>query len=220
MAGIRYQLVNPESWQTKLTAGGLRGQTTLILKELIAAHPAGLTSAEITDLVKDTMVTRQPVERVVGFYLSIWKKAGHIRPSSVAVTPGAEESALQATIERSPGPSAQQKEAVSFIPVSQDSPEEEDEDGDNEDEDNGEEEEEDEAELQETLSKTEKMRDAVLAIVAKVPGADTDEIVSTLNDHWRTGTTRKQVNDCLLKMAKSDEIRRQEQGGFYLPSLV
>ena len=223
MAGIRYQLVDPEAWKVKLAAGGLRGQTTLILKELIAAHPAGLTSAEISEAIKDTLVTRQPVERVVGFYISVWKKAGHIRPSTVAVTPTAEDSALQATINRSSGPTAEQKAAVEFVPVSENPSEDEDEDEDIADEDedeDGEEAEEDENELQDTLSKTEKMKDAILAIVTKVPGVDTDEIISTLNDHWRAGTTRKQVNDCLLKMAKADEIRRQEQGGFHIPSMA
>jgi hypothetical protein len=215
MAGSRYVLTDPDAWQVKLSSGGLRGQTTLILKELIAAHPSGLTSAEVTELIKDRIVTRQPVERVVGFYFSVWKKAGHIRQLSSNVAPDAEDATIQAAIGRSPGPNAEQSAAVEFIPAD---PDEDDEDLEENDEEDDDDEEDDE--LLDTLSKTEKLHDAILAVIDKNSGANNDDIITILNEHWRTGTARKQVNDTLLKMAKADTIRRHEKGGFYIPTTV
>jgi len=217
MAGQRYQLKDVEAWKVKLKGGGLRGQTSLILKALIDAHPSGLTIAEVSELVKDEMVTRQPVDRVVGFYFSTWKKAGHL-VSTIGTTtpPAAEGDRVREVVDRP---------VRTFTPVeSEDEAEEEEdedeEEEDEEDEDNGEVEEAEENELQNTLAKTEKMKDAILAIIAAVPNVAGEEIINTLQEHWRTGTTRKSINDCLHRMTRADEIRRQEQGGYLLPEMV
>lgn len=69
----------------ELTAKG----TAQLINEEIGAQPAlvagalknmgGATAAEIADKIDKKLETRQPVMRVVGFYLTTWKKDGLVR---------------------------------------------------------------------------------------------------------------------------------------------
>lgn len=69
----------------ELTAKG----TAELINEEVGAQPALVagalktagkaTAAEIADKIDKKLETRQPVMRVVGFYLTTWKKAGLVR---------------------------------------------------------------------------------------------------------------------------------------------
>jgi hypothetical protein len=52
-----------------------RGQAALVL-EALATAPGPQTIAEITESIKDNLVTRQDPERVVAYYITMFKKSG------------------------------------------------------------------------------------------------------------------------------------------------
>lgn len=67
----RYELNESELGEQKF-----KGQAALVVRSLLDRHPQ--TAQEIADDIKAKLTTRQEPLRVVGFYLSTWKKAGLI----------------------------------------------------------------------------------------------------------------------------------------------
>jgi len=80
----RYELNESELGEQKF-----KGQAALVVKSLLNRHPQ--TAQEIADDIKGELTTRQDPLRVVGFYLSTWKKAGLIIVASDEVPVAAEK---------------------------------------------------------------------------------------------------------------------------------
>lgn len=66
-----------------------RGQARLIIDQLANATDAAsaVTTKALADAIKPALITRQDPERVVAFYMSVWKKKGIVRLVEVD-TPG------------------------------------------------------------------------------------------------------------------------------------
>jgi len=62
-----------------------RGQAELILNALKAGTEP-MTTKAIADVIVSKLTTRQDPERVVAFYMSVWKKKGWVKVSEVDVT--------------------------------------------------------------------------------------------------------------------------------------
>lgn len=65
-----------------------RGQAALILTAMSSAtdKDTALTTAAIADKIKADLQTRQDPERVVAFYMSVWKKKGWVRAVDVTTS--------------------------------------------------------------------------------------------------------------------------------------
>ncbi len=73
-----------------------RGQAKLILDKMSTTEAK--TTSSIADAIKSELVTRQNPERVVAFYMSVWKKKGWVTSGDVTVSAGeaAESEAAEA----------------------------------------------------------------------------------------------------------------------------
>ena len=64
---------------TRKNAKEIRGQAAVILKHLDSNPETSFTIESLTNAVKANIVTRQDPERVVAYYLSIFKKRGLVK---------------------------------------------------------------------------------------------------------------------------------------------
>jgi hypothetical protein len=70
----------------KKNAKDPRGQAALVLAAMETA-PAPQTIAEITADIKDSLITRQDPERVVAYYVTIFKKSGLVKAVAETAEP-------------------------------------------------------------------------------------------------------------------------------------
>jgi len=78
-----YRLVN----ESKATWSAFKSQKGILIEALVAAgavgkKATGITSSDLAAKIGKKLTTNQPVERVVGFYFSQWKKDGVIESAS------------------------------------------------------------------------------------------------------------------------------------------
>lgn len=198
----RYSLADPEAAKTKLMTGLLKGQTSLIIGEMIKAE-SPLTVQEIADRVSDRLVTRQDPVRVVGFYISTWKKSNYVVvadevENTETVQPPAtaevQVETFESAVNEMPVELTVEEQGAVAADIMLNAPEQ----------NSGEE------LFKVDIAKAVKMKEAVFSAIHAFPGVDTDKIIELLQHNWRKDVGRKQVNDCLLKMAKADEIRREQ----------
>lgn len=86
----------------KPSKAGLKGQALVILQVLDANKDRGFTIVELTNAVGANLVTRQDPERVVAYYLCIFKKQGIVsitRPEPQVATPAEQTTEPETSVE-------------------------------------------------------------------------------------------------------------------------
>jgi hypothetical protein len=176
-----------------------RGQPALVYDVLYTAETA-LTAKEVADSISDKLVTRQDPLRVVGFYFSVWKKAGFVNGET-------DTPVVTSTVETKSMP-----EVLEAVDKALD------------DEDNAQKFPAEElAKLGEFVDNTEEppnliknattLKDAVFEVLsgglANVPG----HISQVLSEQWQP-TSVKQVKDTLRKLVHDGEITKQDDGTY------
>lgn len=197
--GQRYELT--EKGRSKEAAAKFtRGQPALVYDSLYTAE-AGLTAKEIADFIGDKLVTRQDPLRVVGYYLSIWKKDGFVSVKDVP------DAAVVETVSVSKNDVA----VVSADELGDTIETNEVRVGDPVYDDRGPEDMPTACVERKPFSNVQTLRDAVYEALEnyepKVPG----RVAQVLTELWRP-TTVKQAKDAMNKLVGRGELTKSDDG--------
>jgi hypothetical protein len=179
--------------EDKLAEYKAGNQAQLIIKSLMDRNPQ--TVKQIAEDIKMRLVTRQPAERVVNFYMSTWKKAGMVEVVGSQVEE-APVSTGTSSSEQQDGDSADAITEQDYVRNAPDGYTEDNPDPGPEEFD--------------WVNST--LKDAVLETVLRFPSCATAQDISHQLQMLGRTANPKQVNDSVSKLVKSGHLERTADG--------